>query len=132
MASLPNALRTTRLALIKAANDLVAVNTGKLVIYNGPVPANADATPAGETVLATLTNVTIVQSGNTATVTATANTAAATGVPSYARLMASNNVVYMQVSATGTGSGAELNLNQNTALGGTVTLTSGTIPEGNA
>lgn len=129
-AYLTGTLKNTRLTQVKNSNDAGGAGTGKLKVYSGTVPANADAALSGNTLLATLTNVamTAPSSGST-TVSATSATAVAGGTPTFVRFTDSSDNVYGQFDAA-VGSG-QVNFNQAISLGGTVSLSSGTLTEGN-
>lgn len=97
-------------------------NSGKLRIYSGSVPANADAALGGATLLAELTmNATAFGAASGGTITAnsiTADTSADnTGTASFFRVLQSDGttVVYQGTVST---SGADLNLNSTTINAG--------------
>lgn len=126
--SLLASLKTTRLTQVKNSNDAGGAATGKLKIYAGSVPANADAALGGATLLATLTALTIgAPSAGSSSVSATSATAVASGTPTFCRFTDSSDNVYLQCSA-GVGSG-DVNFNASISLGGTVSLSSGTLAE---
>lgn len=122
------ALRTSRAALI--ASTVGA--GGSIVIYTGTAPGVGNA--ATGTLLATLTGLTFgTAAAGAVTFSATASTGAATaasGTPGYGRLLTSGGAAVVEFGAA-VGSG-EANFNNAISLGGTVTLSSATITEGNA
>lgn len=110
---------------------------GMLNIYGGTVPADADASLGGATLLATLTFSdpafgAPVDANPGATATANAITgdsaADATGTASFFRITDSNGAVVMQGSVGVTGSGQELELNSTAIqVGIAVEVTSLTV-----
>jgi len=101
-----------------------------VIIYQGGVPANADAALGGATVLATLpcsSTFAPAPSGGTLTANAiTQQNATGTGPASFYRILTSGAVVVAQGSV-GT-SGADMNLNTTAIVtGGPVVVTSFTI-----
>ena len=116
MGTFASATRTTGInAARNAAINAIAatLNGGKLRIYSGTEPANADAALSGNTLLAEpLLGNPAFGSAASGVVTATAITtdtsADATGVPSFFRLLTAGDVVVYQ--GTAGASGAELNL----------------------
>lgn len=125
-------LRSNRAGQIKAALDAAGANTGTLKVYTGASPGVGLA--ATGTLLATLTAVTLTNNANgTLTVSATQDASAdASGTPGYCRFATTEAtpVVVMDLTA-GVGSG-ECNFDTTITANGTVSLTSGTITEGNA
>lgn len=116
-------------------NRLTEISTalgagGTLKVYTGTAPGVANA--ATGTLLCTLTALTLgAASGGTMTVSATNDTnAAASGTPGYYRMLTSAAAAVVEGTA-GVGSG-ELNFNATVSAGGTVSLSSGTLTEGNA
>jgi hypothetical protein len=104
---------------------------GHLIVYTGSAPGVGNASTG--TKLCTLTAVTFASaSGGTKTFTATNDSnAAASGTPGYARLTnTAESTVYVEFDAA-VGSGT-LNFNATVSSGGTVSLSSATITEGNA
>lgn len=103
---------------------------GTLKIYTGGSPGVGNAVTG--TLLSTLTAVVLgAPSGGTMSISATADSsAAASGGPGYVRLATSGGTAITDFTA-GQGSG-EFNFGGSISLGGTVTLSSGTITEGNA
>jgi hypothetical protein len=120
------AVRNARLSAI--STQLGAGGTMKA--YTGSSPGVGNA--ATGTLLATLTAVTCGSpSAGAMAITATADPSeAASGTPGYARLATSGGTAIADLTAA-VGSG-EANFSANPALGGTLTLSSCTITEGNA
>ena len=108
-----------RSTLLDAARS--AYNSGKLRIYSGSVPADADAALGGATLLAELTlNATAFPAASSGVLTAnaiTAGTAGATGTASFFRILDSAGSTVLAQGAVAT-SGAQLTLP-------TVSITSG-------
>jgi len=97
-------------------------NSGKLRIYSGSVPANADASLGGATLLAELTmNATAFGAASGGTITANAITADTsadnTGTASFFRIFQSDGTTVVYQGTVGT-SGADLNLNSITINAG--------------
>lgn len=97
-------------------------NNGRLRIYSGSVPANADAALGGATLLAELTlNATSFGAASSGTITANAITADTsadnTGTAAFFRIFESDGttVVYQGTVST---SGADLNLNSTSITAG--------------
>ena len=130
MANLGNTLRTNMMSQIAT----VLGATSRLLIYTGSAPAKTSA-PTG-TLLATFT---LASTAGTATAgvftfTAPGNvTGAASGTPGYARFIDGtiDDGTHTDIQCScGVGSG-ELNFSSTIASGGTVSITSFTITEGN-
>lgn len=110
-------------------------NAGKLRIYSGSVPANADAALGGATLLAELTlNATAFPAASAGVLTANAITsdsaADATGTAAFFRLLDSSGATVLAQGAVST-SGAELNLATTSIVTGVVVAVSSftvTIP----
>lgn len=97
-------------------------NSGKLRIYSGSVPANADASLGAAVLLAELTmNATSFGAASGGTITAnsiTADTSAdATGTASFFRIYESDGTTVVYQGTVGT-SGADLNLNSTSINAG--------------
>lgn len=97
-------------------------NSGRLRIYSGSVPANADAALGGATLLAELTmNATAFGAASGGTITANAITADTsadnTGTASFFRIFQSDGTTVVYQGTVGT-SGADLNLNSTTINAG--------------
>lgn len=97
-------------------------NSGKLRIYSGSVPANADASLGGATLLAELTmNATSFGAASSGTITANAITADTsadeTGTASFFRVYESDGSTVVYQGTVGT-SGADLNLNTTSITAG--------------
>lgn len=116
-------------AALDSLVDLIdaGAGAGKLRIYSGTVPADADAALSGNTLLAELTFSdpafgAAADSSPGATATASAITsdasADATGTATFFRILDSNNVVVAQ-GAVGT-SGAEINFNTVSFVAGAI------------
>ena len=131
MASYIATLKNTRLDAITTAIGA----TGKLRIYSGTAPVNADTALSGNTLLAELTlGATFAPAASGGVLTANAITADAsadaTGTATFARLTTSGGSAVAQISV-GT-SGAELNLNTvSLVAGANVAVSSLTITAGN-
>jgi hypothetical protein len=120
-----------------AINAIAAtLNNGRLRIYSGTAPTNANTALSGNTVLAELTlGATAFGAASGGVVTAnaiTADTSAdATGVPTFFRLFTSGDAV--QYQGTAGASGQELNLSGLSSgqivAGGSVSVTSLTITQ---
>lgn len=114
--SLTAAQRNTALDAIRGS-----YNSGKLRVYAGSVPANADAALGGATLLAELTlNATAFAAASSGVLTAnaiTGATASADGTASFFRLLDSGATTVLAQGAVGTSS-AEM-------IVGTTTVTSG-------
>ena len=124
--SLTAAQRNSALDAIRAS-----YNTGKLRIYSGSVPANADAALGGATQLVELTlgaTAFGAASGGVLTANAiTGGTAGATGTASFFRILDSAGSTVLAQGAVGT-SGAELTLPTTSITSGvTVTCSSLTL-----
>ncbi len=121
------ALRTSRAQEIKDALG----SGGSLVIYTGAPPGVGNSVGLA-TLLATLTNLTFgTPAAGAVTFTATADTnAAATGTPGFGRMLTSGGAAKVEF-ACAVGSG-EANFDHTITSGGTVTLSSGAVTEGNA
>lgn len=131
-------------ATTEASVNAVAVllNSGKLEIYNGSQPTDANTALGAQTLLSTLTFGTTAFATSTASgsagskvVTATANTitsdtnAAATGTASWFRAYKSDGTTPVMDGSAGT-SGYDLNLNTTSIVAGaTVSCTSFTITQ---
>ncbi len=108
-----------------------AIGSGaNVVIYQGSVPANADAALGGATVLATLPcSSTFAPGASGGTLTAnsiTQENATGTGPATFYRILTSGSVVVAQ-GAVGT-TGSDMNLNTTSIVsGGPVVVTSYTI-----
>jgi hypothetical protein len=122
---------TTTLRTARAGQIASTIGSGgTIVIYTGSAPGVANS-PTG-TLLCTLTGLTFPSASSGAqTFTATADSsAAASGTPGYGRLKTSGGAAVVEFAcAVGSGEG---NFNTTVSLGGTVTLSSGTITDGNA
>jgi hypothetical protein len=141
MGTFASATRTTGINAARdaAINAIAAtLNSGRLRIYSGTAPADADTALSGNTLLAELTlNTTAFGSASAGVVTANAITADssadATGTPTFFRLFQSNgtSVVYQ---GTAGASGQELNLSGLSSgqivAGGSVSVSSLTITQG--
>jgi hypothetical protein len=141
MGTFASATRTTGINAARdaAINAIAAtLNSGRLRIYSGTAPADADAALSGNTLLAELTlNSTAFGAASAGVVTANAITADssadATGTPTFFRLFQSNgtSVVYQ---GTAGASGQELNLSGLSSgqivAGGSVSVSSLTITQG--
>lgn len=118
-------LRTNRLQAIK---DLLGAG-GTVEIRTGAAPGVGNA--ATGTLLATWTALTFGTPTGTMSVSATADgNAAASGTPGYYRGKTAGGTAHLEGPA-GVASG-EISFNSAISIGGTVTLTSGTVTEGNA
>lgn len=107
------------------------LNSGKLKIYSGTPPANADASLSGNTLLATLTlNSAAFGAASSGTATANAVTsdtnAAATGTATFCRVTKSDDTVVLQGTVGTSGTDAIIN---STAIvaGGTVACSAFTV-----
>jgi hypothetical protein len=133
----------TRTTAINAARDAAlnavtaTLNSGRLRIYSGTAPANADGTLSGNTLLAELTlNTTAFGAAASGVATAnaiTADTSAdATGTPTFFRLFQSNGTTVVFQGTAGA-SGQELNLSGLSSgqivAGGSVSVTSLTVTQ---
>jgi hypothetical protein len=141
MGTFASASRTTGINAARdaAINAIAAtLNSGRLRIYSGTAPANADTALSGNTLLAELTlGATAFGAASAGVVTANAITADssadATGTPTFFRLFQSNgtSVVYQ---GTAGASGQELNLtglsSGQIVAGGSVSVSSLTITQG--
>lgn len=131
MANLKDTLRNTMMGNITTA----LTTTSRLLIYTGTAPTKTTA-PTG-TLLATFTLASTpgTATGGVYTFTAPSNvTAAASGTPGYWRMIdgTTDDGTHTQIQGSaGVGSG-ELNFASTIASGGTVSITSFTITEGNA
>ncbi|QDV34020.1 hypothetical protein [Tautonia plasticadhaerens] len=126
-------VRSARVGAIKTIVDAGGANTGLLKVYaSGGSPPAASATTSLGTLLATLTAVTITNnSDGTLTISATADSSAdATGTPDYVRITNSTDSDRIQLTA-GVGSG-EASFDSTITANGAVSLTSGTLTDGNA
>ena len=130
--SYKDSTRNTRLDALTTALGTSA----HLLVYTGGAPSKT-ASPTG-TLLATLalSNPTApASSGGVLTFsTITSATAAASGTPGYFRMIdgSTDDGTHTQLQGSaGVGSG-DLNFNSTVASGGTVSITSATITEGNA
>lgn len=123
-------------AACNAVVDLIdgGAGAGKIRIYSGTQPANAETAIAGQTLLAELTfsdpAFGAASSAQSSVATASAITqdssADATGIAAWARILDSNNTVIFDCDV-GT-SGATINLNTVSIIaGGTVSVTSFTM-----
>jgi hypothetical protein len=117
-----------RTALGDAFRTQVGATLSKLKIYDGTVPANAQASLSGNTLLSTITAITL-GAGSSGVNTISASTAdpsaVAAGTATFFRWTDNSNTVCLQ-GTVGT-SGCDMNLNSTSiALAATVTLTSGT------
>lgn len=121
----------TRNAILSAVSTDVG-SGGTLKIYTvSPANLPGVGNAATGTLLSTLTSVVFgTPSAGSMTVSATADTSAAnTATPVYYRISTSGGTAKIEGSA---GSGQELAISGQISLGGTVTLTSGSITAGNA
>lgn len=116
---------------------LSTAGSGRLRIYSGTAPANADAALSGNTLLAELTlNATAFGAASAGVATANAITsdasADATGTPTFFRLFASDGTTVIFQGTAGA-SGQELNLSGLTGgqivAGGSVAVSSLTISQ---
>lgn len=140
MGTFATATRTTatNAARDAALNAVTAtLNSGRLRIYSGTAPANADAALSGNALLAELTlNATAFAAAVNGVATANAITgdtsADATGTPTFFRLLASNGTTVVYQGTAGA-SGQELNLSNLSAgqivAGGSVNVSSLTITQ---
>jgi hypothetical protein len=140
MANNPFFTDATTEASVNAVSALL--NSGKLEIYNGSQPTDANTALGAQTLLSTLTFGTTAFAASTASgsagskvVTATANTitsdtsAAATGTASWFRAYKSDGVTPVMDGSAGT-SGCDLNLNTTSIVtGATVSCTSFTVTQ---
>jgi hypothetical protein len=133
----------TRTTAINAARDAAlnavtaTLNSGRLRIYSGTAPTNADTALAGNTLLAELT-LGATPFGAAASGVATANaitadtSADATGTPTFFRLLQSNGTTVVFQGTAGA-SGQELNLSGLSSgqilAGGSVSVTSLTVTQ---
>lgn len=130
MASYKTTLRNSNMTNIITA----LTSTSRLLFYTGSAPANT-ASPTG-TLLATFTIASGVGtvSGGVLTFSSISNvTGAASGTPGYFRMIdgTTDDGTHTEVQGTaGVGSG-EFNFSSTVASGGTVSITSITITEGN-
>jgi hypothetical protein len=124
------ALRSALAGAIKTLADTGGANGSTIQVRTGTA-AGVGNTATG-TLLATLTAVTFTNPSNgTLTFTATADAAGdADGTPGHVRFINQAGTAYMEYPAA-VGSG-EANFADTVHLGGTVSLTSGTITIGNA
>lgn len=128
-------LRNSRLTAVKTANDAGGAGTGKLKIYGSiaapGITVSPTGLPAGATLLATLTGLTLAAaSAGAIAISATTQNGAASGTPTFVRFTDSTDNTYLEADA-GVGSGTA-NFTQAVSNGGAVSLTSGTLTEGNA
>ena len=128
------ALRTTRITAVRDAAD-AGPGAAKIKLYTGTSPGVNNA--ATGTLLAILTcsdPCGTVSSGQLTFSAITAEDAAlADGTAGYARITTSADVTVADLEVGGTGSGKDIILNNvNIVLGGEVSISSGTITEGNA
>lgn len=120
------AVRTVLSDAVCAAAGAVGTN-GKLIIYSGTPPANAQASLSSNIAIATITAVNFgaAASGVSTVTSSTADPAAVGGVATFFRLTTSGSTVVLQ-GAVAT-SGSDLNINNTTiAASANVSLTSGT------
>lgn len=126
---------TLRNAMMDAITSAVGTS-GLIKIYSGTPPANVGASLAGNTLLAQLALSSAMagaaSSGLLTFNTITADSSAdATGTATFFRITTSGGTA--KVQGTVSTSGADLNLDTTSIIaGGTVTITSMTITEGNA
>jgi hypothetical protein len=123
---------THKVAVRTALADTVCNSTtgqlganGKLIIYSGTPPANADAALSGNTAIATITGVNFgaAASGVSTVTSSTSDTNAVGGTASFFRLLKSDGTTVIFQGTVGT-SGADLTINTTTiAAGATVSLT---------
>lgn len=133
-----NIKMTTNLrnALLDALTTF-AGNSGKIRIYDGTQPANANTAVSSQTLLAELTcNSTFAGSASSGALTLNAITsdssADATGTATWFRLLKSDGSTVVLDGSVGT-SGADLNLNTTSIVAGAaVAITSCVITAGNA
>lgn len=130
MASLKDSVRTTRVGDIGAA----LTSTSRLIVYTGSPPSKT-ATPSG-TPLATFTLAATpgTASAGAYTFTAPSNvTGAAGGVPGYFRMIdgTTDDGTHTVVQGTAAVGSGELNFASSIASGGTVSISSFVITEGN-
>lgn len=126
-------VRSARAGAIKTIVDAGGANTGTLKVYaSGGSPPDVSATTGLGTLLATLTAVTITNnSDGTLSISATADSSAdASGTPDYVRITNLADSDRIQLTA-GVGSG-EASFDTAITANGSVSLTSGTLTEGNA
>lgn len=132
MANNPKRSNEAATAAVDAMTALA--NSGKLRIYDGSQPANADAAIGGANLLAELTmNATAFAAGVAGVATANAITsdtsADATGTATWFRLWKSNGTSPLWDGTVGT-SGADCNLNTTSLVtGAAVAITSFTVTE---
>lgn len=119
---------TTRNALLSAVSTAVSTG-GTLTIASGTAPGVGNALSG--TTLAVLTSVTLgAPAAGSMTVSATADSSAdASGTPGYYRISTSGGTGVIEGPA---GAGQELAITGTISLGGTVTLSSGSISAGNS
>lgn len=128
------ALRTTRITAVLTAID-AGTGAGKIKLYTGSSPGVNSA--ATGTLLATLTcsDPAGTVSGGVLTFSAiTADSSAdADGTAGYARITDSDDNAVADLTVTATGGGGDVQLNNvNIVTGGTVSISSASITEGNA
>lgn len=113
-------------AVCNTSTGAIGAN-GKLVIYSGTPPANAQAALSGNTAIATITglNFGAASSGVSTVTSSTADSNAVGGTAAFFRITTTGGTVVMQgLCAT---SASDLNLNSLTiAAAANVSLTSGT------
>jgi hypothetical protein len=129
------ALRTTRITDVLNAID--AGDAALIKIYGGSQPAGPDTAVTTQPLLATLTcsaTSGTVSNGVLTFNTITADSSADTdGTAYWARITTSAGAAVADMSVGTTGSGADLILSTTTIVaGGEVSITSGSITEGNA
>lgn len=131
MAAAPSLAQATANAMANAITTYMG-NAGKIIIYSGTAPANADAALSGNTVLATFTGGSPVfgsASGGTITLSGVPLTvaASATGTATFFRLYKTDGTTPVFQGTVGTAS-ADLILNTVALTSGVnVTITAGTI-----
>lgn len=122
---------TTRNAILSAVSTDVGSGGTLKIYYVSPAVLPGVGNAVTGTLLSTLTAVTFGTPANgVMTVSATADSsAAASNTPVYYRIATSGGTAKIEGTA---GSGQELAISGAISLGGTVTLTSGSITAGNA
>lgn len=130
MANLNNTLRTNMMSQITTS----LTTTSRLLVYTGSAPSKT-ASPTG-TLLATFTLAATPgsASGGVYTFTNPSNvTGAASGTPGYFRMIdgTTDDGTHTQIQGTSAVGSGELNFSSTIASGGTVSISSFTITEGN-
>jgi hypothetical protein len=114
-------------AVCNASTGAVGAN-GKLIIYSGTMPTNAQTALSGNTAIATITAVNFgaASSGVSTVTSSTADSSAVGGTASFFRMTASNGTTVIIQGTVGTSS-SDMTISSTTiAAGANVSLTSGT------